>query len=239
MSALAGLSPGLWVEGPRASEPWKSASWNFGRVRVTPRWSPALSSRGGRPRRIPRSPSGQNPARSLQRGGQPGAQGRFHGGRGLDDFAAVGLAPGTPPPEVLGNRPPKARRRPFRSDRDPSGRVAERISPAMGPEGDEEVARLAARSLLAIGLEDSVLELGHWALVGPLLEHIPWPAEGRQALEQALNRKSVPALDLLGERHGAAPSGLCSRIWCTSEDVRRRVDARPGPPRRRSVRHLG
>lgn len=78
----------------------------------------------------------------------------------------------------------------------------ERISPAMGPEGDEEVARLAARSLCALGLEDSVLELGHWGLVGPLLERMPWPAEGRQALEQALNRKSVPALEVLGERHG-------------------------------------
>lgn len=78
----------------------------------------------------------------------------------------------------------------------------ERVSPAAGPEGDEEVALLAAGSLLALGQRDAVLELGHWGLVGPLLARISWPDEGRGALEQALNRKSVPALDALGERFG-------------------------------------
>jgi len=78
----------------------------------------------------------------------------------------------------------------------------ERISPHMGPEGDEEMAFLAAGSLLALDQLDSVLELGHWGLVGPLLERMSWPGEGRQALEHALNRKSVPALDALGERYG-------------------------------------
>ena len=64
---------------------------------------------------------------------------------------------------------------------------------------------MAAGSLLALGLRDAVLELGHWGLVGPLLERIPWPTEGRQALELALNRKSLPSLQSLAERHGACP----------------------------------
>ncbi len=80
----------------------------------------------------------------------------------------------------------------------------ERISPAAGSEGDEEVARLAAASLAELEVPGAVLELGHWGLVGPLLESIPWPAEGRQALETALNRKSVPSLTELGSRYGEA-----------------------------------
>lgn len=80
----------------------------------------------------------------------------------------------------------------------------ERISPERGPEGDGEVALLAAASLAELDVKSAVLEFGHWGLVGPLLERIPWPAEGRQGLEAALNRKSVPTLDQLGERHGRA-----------------------------------
>jgi len=78
----------------------------------------------------------------------------------------------------------------------------ERLSPETGPEGDEEVALLAAGSLAALGIEDAVLELGHWGLVGPLMERLPWPEEAREELEQALNRKSRPALESLMERHG-------------------------------------
>jgi ATP phosphoribosyltransferase regulatory subunit len=78
----------------------------------------------------------------------------------------------------------------------------ERVSPAQGPEGDVEMVRLAARTTAELRLRDAVLELGHWGLVGPLLERIPWPAEGRQALEGALNRKSLSRLEELGRRHG-------------------------------------
>jgi ATP phosphoribosyltransferase regulatory subunit len=78
----------------------------------------------------------------------------------------------------------------------------ERLSPEPGPEGDEEMVRLAAASLQALDLEGAVFELGHWGLVGPLLDRIPWPAEARQGLERALNRKSVPGLEALAERHG-------------------------------------
>lgn len=80
----------------------------------------------------------------------------------------------------------------------------ERISPFPGPEGDGEVARLAAASLRELEVEGAVLELGHWGLVGPLLDRIPWPDDGRQALETALNRKSVPSLLDLGTRYGKA-----------------------------------
>jgi ATP phosphoribosyltransferase regulatory subunit len=84
----------------------------------------------------------------------------------------------------------------------------ERISPLSGPEGDGEVVCLAAESLLTLDLEGAVFELGHWGLVGPLIERIPWPREGRQALETALNRKSAPVLDDLGERYGRPPEWL-------------------------------
>jgi ATP phosphoribosyltransferase regulatory subunit len=78
----------------------------------------------------------------------------------------------------------------------------ERISPGRGPEGDAEMIVLAAKTVAELGVRDAVLELGHWGLVGPLLERIPWPAEGRQALEGALNRKSLSRLEELGRRHG-------------------------------------
>ncbi len=78
----------------------------------------------------------------------------------------------------------------------------ERVSPAAGLEGDEEMLRLAAESLLALGVKDPVLELGHWGLVGPLMDRMAWPAEGRAALESALNRKSSSALTALSGRFG-------------------------------------
>jgi ATP phosphoribosyltransferase regulatory subunit len=81
----------------------------------------------------------------------------------------------------------------------------ERLSPEPGPEGDEEMVRLAAASLQALELEGAIFELGHWGLVGPLLDRIPWPAEARLDLERALNRKSVPALDALADHHGRCP----------------------------------
>jgi ATP phosphoribosyltransferase regulatory subunit HisZ len=67
------------------------------------------------------------------------------------------------------------------------------------------VARLAAESVLALQLPGAVLELGHWKIVGPLLERIAWPADGRKALELALNRKSVPSLRELADRFGNSP----------------------------------
>jgi ATP phosphoribosyltransferase regulatory subunit len=81
----------------------------------------------------------------------------------------------------------------------------ERLSDRPGPEGDEEVAVLAGESLAALGLDGAMLELGHWGLVGPLMERVPWPEERVRALEQAVNRKSVPGLDALEERHGRLP----------------------------------
>ncbi len=78
----------------------------------------------------------------------------------------------------------------------------ERISPSPGPEGDEEVVLTAAESLAALGLKDAVLELGHWGVVGPLLERLPWPEAGRSELERALNAKSLPAIDELAALHG-------------------------------------
>jgi ATP phosphoribosyltransferase regulatory subunit len=81
----------------------------------------------------------------------------------------------------------------------------ERLSDRPGPEGDEEVAVLAGESLIGLGLDGAILELGHWGLVGPLLEHVPWPEEGVRALEQAVNRKSVPGLGALEERYGRSP----------------------------------
>lgn len=81
----------------------------------------------------------------------------------------------------------------------------ERISPVQGPEGDAEMVVLAARTVAELGVRDAVLELGHWGLVGPLLERIPWPSEGRQALEGALNRKSRSRMEELGTRYGMTP----------------------------------
>lgn len=81
----------------------------------------------------------------------------------------------------------------------------ERISDRPGPEGDEEVAVLAGEVLRALALDGAILELGHWGLVGPLLDRVAWPKEGLAALEQALNRKSVPGLAALEERHGRSP----------------------------------
>ena len=81
----------------------------------------------------------------------------------------------------------------------------ERLSPENGPEGDEEVALLAAGSLTALGLGEVVLELGHWGIVGPLMESLPWPETARAELEQALNRKSRPALESLVRRYGECP----------------------------------
>jgi len=80
----------------------------------------------------------------------------------------------------------------------------ERVSGSPGPEGDGEVLVLAAESLLTLELKAPVLELGHWRLVGPLLDAIPWPPEGREALVRALNRKSRKALAELEDRYGGA-----------------------------------
>jgi ATP phosphoribosyltransferase regulatory subunit len=89
----------------------------------------------------------------------------------------------------------------------------ERLSDRPGPEGDEEVAVLAGETLAALPLEGAILELGHWGLAGPLLERVAWPKEGRAALERALNRKSVPGLSALEERHGRCPEvGLMRRL---------------------------
>jgi ATP phosphoribosyltransferase regulatory subunit len=79
----------------------------------------------------------------------------------------------------------------------------ERVSGLAGPEGDEEVLALAAESLLSLGLKEPVLELGHWGLVGPLLDAVPWPAEGREALARTMNRKSLAALLELEDRYGS------------------------------------
>ncbi|MBI4565567.1 MAG: ATP phosphoribosyltransferase regulatory subunit [Planctomycetes bacterium] len=87
----------------------------------------------------------------------------------------------------------------------------ERISAE--PDGDDEVARLAAESLMALNLEGSVLELGHGAMVGPLLDRMAWPADARKALERALDRKSVSSLAELAERYGrTAESDLLAKL---------------------------
>jgi ATP phosphoribosyltransferase regulatory subunit len=78
----------------------------------------------------------------------------------------------------------------------------ERVSPAMGPEGDAEMVMLAAASLMALEVRGAVLEIGHWGLVGPLLQRVPWPARGIEALEGAINRKSIPAMEKLGDEFG-------------------------------------
>lgn len=78
----------------------------------------------------------------------------------------------------------------------------ERLSDRPGPDGDEEIVVLAAESLKALQLECALLELSHWGLVGPLLDRVSWPEEGLRGLELALNRKSVPGLAALEERHG-------------------------------------
>ncbi len=80
----------------------------------------------------------------------------------------------------------------------------ERICTFPDDEGDEEIALLAAETLTALGLEETILELGHWGLVGPLLKKIPWPESGKLDLERALNRKSISAIEDLGHRHGKA-----------------------------------
>lgn len=81
----------------------------------------------------------------------------------------------------------------------------ERIAPEGAGEGDGEMVYLAAESLAALDLEAAILELGHWGLVGPLLDQIPWPSGAREALESAINRKSVPAVEDLAGRHGRTP----------------------------------
>lgn len=78
----------------------------------------------------------------------------------------------------------------------------ERVAPLPDPCGDGEVLRLAADGLFALGLEDAVLELGHWGVAGPLLERLPWPDEGRRGLAASLNRKSLTSLEELEARHG-------------------------------------
>lgn len=81
----------------------------------------------------------------------------------------------------------------------------ERVSGSPGPEGDAEMLALAAESLMSFGLEGAVLELGHWGLVGPLLDSVAWPGEGRAGLARALNAKSLSALGELEDRYGATP----------------------------------
>jgi len=82
----------------------------------------------------------------------------------------------------------------------------ERVEAASGAEADVEVASLAAASLQALGLEGAVLELGDWGFAGPLIDQVGWPPEGRAALEQALDHKSLPALEELGARYGHTPA---------------------------------
>lgn len=81
----------------------------------------------------------------------------------------------------------------------------ELVTPKPDAAVDEEVARIAAESLLALNLGGAVLEFGHWGMVGPLMGRIAWPPEGREELEAALNRKSVPALQELARRYGETP----------------------------------
>ncbi|MEW5763824.1 MAG: ATP phosphoribosyltransferase regulatory subunit [Acidobacteriota bacterium] len=87
----------------------------------------------------------------------------------------------------------------------------ERVSGSPGPEGDEEILALAAESLLSFDLKGAVLELGHWGLVGPLLESVAWPAEGKEALGRALNAKSLSALGGLEDRYGATAESRALR----------------------------
>jgi ATP phosphoribosyltransferase regulatory subunit len=205
MSALAGLNPGLWIDGTanlRAKERRLMELWageGYAEV-IPPLFLPEEAARAASPEALL--------ARTLH------VPANGEGGLALRADFTAGVA-------WMTSRRLTSLQSPLRLAysgtvlRKPAADLSEaietlqagceRISPASGPEGDEEVARLAARSLLALGLEDSVLELGHWALVGPILERIPWPSAGRLALEQALNRKSIPALDVLGERHGRCP----------------------------------
>ena len=98
-------------------------------------------------------------------------------------------------------------RRPDPRVGEPEGSQAgcERISTAPGPEGDLEVAQLAAATLSALDASDAVLELGSWELVGPLIEALPWPDAGRDAVQGALNAKSIPSIERLAARHGGRP----------------------------------
>lgn len=80
----------------------------------------------------------------------------------------------------------------------------ERVAPLAAPSGDGEVLFLAADGLLALGLRDAVLELGHWGVAGPLLGRLPWPEEGRALLAAALNRKSLSNLEALEGRYGSS-----------------------------------
>jgi ATP phosphoribosyltransferase regulatory subunit len=202
MNALSGLNPGLWIEGTaalralerRVLDLWGSSG--YAEV-VPPLLMPEAAARSASPEALF--------ARTMRI--QPNGEGllalRSDFTAGIAWMVSRRIAALPAPLRVcyagVVLRKPTADR--------PEGMETlqagcERISPAMGPEGDEEVAFLAAGSLLALEQRDSVLELGHWGLVGPLLERISWPEEGRQALEHALNRKSVPALDALGERYG-------------------------------------
>lgn len=81
----------------------------------------------------------------------------------------------------------------------------ERVDGRACPGADAEVAALAAASLTDLGLEEAVLELGEWGLVGPLLDALGGPPEARAALELAVNRKSLPALEDLRTHFGETP----------------------------------
>lgn len=81
----------------------------------------------------------------------------------------------------------------------------ERLSPEPGPEGDLDVSLLAAETLSALALNGAVLELGDRQIAGPLLDRTGWAAEVRPELERALDLKSLPLLESLGERHGGSP----------------------------------
>lgn len=111
----------------------------------------------------------------------------------------------------------------------------ERVAEGERNQGDGEIVRLAAATVQVLEMPDPVLELGHWDLVAPLLDRLAWPAEARPSLESALNRKSRPALEELGERYGRGEIWFLLRALLHLGGTPEEVDALEGALRAQGV----
>ncbi|GAA5532850.1 ATP phosphoribosyltransferase regulatory subunit [Deinococcus aluminii] len=72
------------------------------------------------------------------------------------------------------------------------------------PQADAELLRLGTRALETVGVQ-AVMEVGYPGFVDAVLEDAGLPAAARNALHDAIDRKSGADVDLLAARHGLNP----------------------------------
>lgn len=84
------------------------------------------------------------------------------------------------------------------------GQVGVELLGVATPQADAELLRLGTRALAAVGVQ-AVMEVGYPGFVDAVLEDAGLPAAARDALHDAIDRKSGADVDLLAAAHGLKP----------------------------------